>query len=68
MNVDHWVDKNDEEASPRGLFRGKWTPEEQDYARCLIAEFKAGTLDIPSGTTLRGFLARKLDCAPKRYV
>ncbi|CAB9523905.1 expressed unknown protein [Seminavis robusta] len=48
------------------LYRGKWTTEEDAYAHCLIAEFRAGTLDIPSGTTLRGFLAKKLECAPKR--
>jgi sortase (surface protein transpeptidase) len=48
------------------LYRGKWTEEEEAYAYFLIEEFRLGNLSIPHGTTLRGYLARKLDCAPKR--
>lgn len=48
------------------LYRGKWTDEEESYAHYLIEEFRLGNLSIPHGTTLRGYLARKLDCAPKR--
>lgn len=50
------------------LYRGKWTDEEESYAHFLIDEFRLGNLSIPHGTTLRGYLAKKLDCAPKRYV
>lgn len=45
---------------------GKWTPEEEEYVECLIAEFKAGYLPLDEGTTLRSFLAKMLSCNPKR--
>lgn len=45
---------------------GKWTSEEEVYAECLIAEFKAGYLPVSEGQTLRGFLAKLLHCNPKR--
>ena len=48
------------------LYRGKWTDEEESYAHFLIEEFRLGNLSIPHGTTLRGYLAKRLDCAPKR--
>ncbi|KAG5190616.1 hypothetical protein JKP88DRAFT_143084, partial [Tribonema minus] len=48
------------------LRRGKWTQEEDAYARRLIAEFKAGLLPLTDGTTLRTFLSIMLNCDPMR--
>lgn len=48
------------------MHQGKWTSEEEDYVKCLIAAFKAGVVPIPDGTTLRIFLSRMLNCPPKR--
>lgn len=48
------------------LRRGKWTPEEEDYANRLIMEFKAGLLPLTDGTTLRTFLSKLLNCDPMR--
>lgn len=48
------------------LHSGKWTPEEEAYVEGLMEEFRAGTLDLQEGTTLRSFLATKLNCKPKR--
>ena len=45
---------------------GQWTPQEVAYATRLIDEFRNGSLQIPEGTSMRGFLADKLGCAPKR--
>lgn len=48
------------------LRRGKWTPEEEAYARRLIEEFKRGNLPLSEGTTLRTFLSKLLNCDPMR--
>lgn len=48
------------------LHSGKWTLEEEVYVEALMEEFRAGTLDLQEGTTLRSFLAIKLNCKPKR--
>ncbi|KAJ0407966.1 hypothetical protein ATCC90586_001994 [Pythium insidiosum] len=45
---------------------GKWTEEEERFAAALIRYFVAGSLSIPTGTSLRGFLARKLCCSAMR--
>ena len=46
---------------------GKWTAEEEARANQLVADFETGTLqDCENGTTLRSYLARKLNCAPMR--
>lgn len=46
---------------------GKWTLEEETFANRLISEFEAGFLtDCEEGTTLRSYLAKKLNCAPMR--
>jgi len=49
-------------------FSGRWTHEEEQYAEALMEEFRAGSLSIPTGTKLRGYLADKLRCFPKRYA
>ncbi|CAB9512928.1 expressed unknown protein [Seminavis robusta] len=41
---------------------GNWTTEESEYILALMKEFKAGTLPIAKGTTLRKFLSRELGC------
>lgn len=46
---------------------GKWSPEEETYACRLIRDFEQGSLvDCEEGSTLRSYLARKLNCAPMR--
>jgi hypothetical protein len=48
---------------------GKWTQEEEAYARQLILDFREGNfskLECPTGSSLRAFLATKLDCVPMR--
>ena len=40
--------------------KGKWIDEEGVYTKKLIEAFNAGLLKIPSGTTLRSFLAEQL--------
>nr|CCA23596.1 conserved hypothetical protein [Albugo laibachii Nc14]CCA24169.1 conserved hypothetical protein [Albugo laibachii Nc14] len=47
---------------------GKWTHEEEAYAFDLIKAFLTGMLDIPEGTSLRLFLAKKLCCSPMRVT
>lgn len=41
---------------------GKWSIEEEQFARALVSHFRSGSLNIPPGTTLRSYLAEKLDC------
>jgi hypothetical protein len=66
------VDKNDdvasqsmpEESSQRS---GKWSLEEEQLANKLVSDFESGLLDdCENGTTLRSYLAWKLNCAPMR--
>ena len=46
---------------------GKWSAEEEAFANKLIVKFEAGTLiDCCEGSTLRSYLAKKLNCAPMR--
>lgn len=50
----------------RPLRRGKWTREEEAYAKLLIELFEKGQIDEKNGSTLRSFLSRKLHCPPMR--
>ncbi len=46
---------------------GKWSTEEENLANQLVIDFENGALeDCDDGTTLRSYLARKLNCAPMR--
>jgi hypothetical protein len=45
-----------------GLHSGKWSPEENNYADCIVAHFRSGSLRLPNGSTLRAVLAEKLGC------
>jgi len=46
---------------------GKWSADEEFYAKQLITAFENGTLDdCEEGRTLRSYLAMKLNCAPMR--
>ncbi|CAB9504127.1 expressed unknown protein [Seminavis robusta] len=56
----------DEVVEAEPLFYGRWKAEEERYAEMLIQEFRGGNLDIEDGVTLRGYLAKMLNCAPKR--
>ena len=51
---------------PRTLRSGTWTKQEEDYVQALIREFRDGHLPLNEGTSLRSFLAKMLDCKPKR--
>ena len=48
------------------LRTGKWTPEEEEYAKKVIADFHAGVLRAPPATRLRKYLSEKLNCDPMR--
>jgi len=49
------------------LRRGKWTMEEEKYAKDLVQQFENGTVsNCDNGSTLRAFLSRRLHCAPMR--
>ncbi len=56
------------EQNKANLRRGKWTPEEEAYARAVICDFNSGYLDAPIGTTLRAYLSGKLECDPMRIT
>lgn len=46
---------------------GKWSADEENLANQLVTDFENGALeDCDDGTTLRSYLARKLNCAPMR--
>jgi hypothetical protein len=45
---------------------GKWTKEEEVYADILVELFDKGQVDERNGSSLRGFLSRKLHCTPMR--
>jgi hypothetical protein len=54
-----------------GSRKGKWTPEEEKFANKIIEVFNAGLLKLEEnekGTTLRAYLAAKLDCDPMRIT
>ena len=56
--------QNDECSVPRS---GKWTAEEEALANSLVEQFEEGSLlDCLEGTTLRCYLAKRLNCAPMR--
>ncbi len=46
---------------------GKWKPEEEAFAARLISAFNKGELtDCVEGTSLRSYLAKRLNCIPMR--
>ncbi|EQC38877.1 hypothetical protein SDRG_03835 [Saprolegnia diclina VS20] len=54
-------------ASAPHLRMGKWFPEEEQFALVLIECFILGAFaDLATGTSLRSFLAEKLQCPPMR--
>jgi hypothetical protein len=46
------------------LRKGKWTIQEEQYVSKIILAFTQGLLNLPAGTTLRGYLSEKLHCDP----
>lgn len=46
--------------------KGKWSYEELKYAAAILQYFRKGLLDIPAGTTLRSYMAERLQCDPMR--
>jgi hypothetical protein len=65
LNVD---DTDAPSTSASEVRKGKWTPEEEDYAAILIEHFDSGLLSLPEGTTLRVYLAEQLNCDPMRIT
>ncbi|CAM9948774.1 unnamed protein product, partial [Phaeothamnion confervicola] len=53
---------------PRDLRKGKWSTEEEDYTARIIHFFSTGVLQLGEGTTLRVYLADKLECDPMRIT
>lgn len=51
-----------------GLRSGKWTPEEETFTNTIIHYFKRGLLDIEDGTSLRWYLAKRLNCEAMRVT
>jgi hypothetical protein len=46
---------------------GKWAKDEEAFAARLISAFDKGELmDCMEGTTLRSYLAKRLNCVPMR--
>lgn len=52
--------------SPSCSRSGPWCKEEEEYAAALIDCFLHGILDLAEGTSLRAFLASRLQCNPMR--
>jgi len=50
------------------LRKGKWTTEEEEFTTRIIHHFGTGLLFLPEGTTLRSYLAEKLNCDPMRIT
>lgn len=50
------------------LRRGRWSPEELEYANAVIGNFKVGLLTIPPNVTLRSYISEKLKCEPTRII
>ena len=50
------------------LRKGKWSQEEEEYTSRIIYYFRNGMLQLPEGTTLRGYLAEQLNCDPMRIT
>lgn len=48
--------------------KGKWTIEEEEFTTRIIEYFNTGLLELPEGTTLRSYLADKLNCDPMRIT
>lgn len=65
---DDTAESPESDQNKSNLRRGKWTPEEETYARAVISDFNSGYLDAPIGTTLRAFLSTKLECDPMRVT
>jgi hypothetical protein len=57
-----------EKDGTKKLRKGKWTPEEEEYANAVTRYFRSGLLELPNGHTLRSYLAYKLNCDPMRIT
>jgi len=56
-------DVNNGSAQQKSTMRtGKWSIDEEQFARALVSHFRSGSLNISPCTTLRSYLAEKLDC------
>jgi hypothetical protein len=65
----HTISSDDESVhsvTHSNLRIGKWTEEEEAFAMEMVKQFTSGALNIPTGTSLRSYLAKKLRCSPMR--
>lgn len=53
---------------PPGLRNGKWTAEEEAFTNMIIYYFKLGRLHVEDGTSLRWYLAKRLNCEAMRVT
>lgn len=53
---------------PPGLRSGKWTSEEEAFTNMIIHYFKRGLLHVEDGTSLRWYLAKRLNCEAMRVT
>lgn len=60
--------EEDSKIDRSGLRKGKWTAEEEDYTSRIIYYFNSGLINLPEGSTLRSYLAYKLNCDPMRIT
>lgn len=59
--------RNEQEFDYSTPRNGKWTAEEEALANSLVEKFEEGSLlDCLEGTTLRCYLAKRLNCSPMR--
>ena len=48
--------------------KGKWSPEESEYASCIVDHFTNGWLVLPLKYTLREYLSKALHSDPMRIT
>eukprot|EP00592_Proboscia_alata_P027099 CAMPEP_0194428892 /NCGR_PEP_ID=MMETSP0176-20130528/43560_1 /TAXON_ID=216777 /ORGANISM="Proboscia alata, Strain PI-D3" /LENGTH=1181 /DNA_ID=CAMNT_0039241565 /DNA_START=243 /DNA_END=3788 /DNA_ORIENTATION=- len=64
----HQQHRQHQKLDKSNLRKGKWTAEEEEYTSRIIHHFSTGLLTLPEGTTLRSYLAKKLQCDPMRIT
>ncbi|CAK4096169.1 unnamed protein product [Aphanomyces euteiches] len=64
----HHTKRSTKSKCPPGLRSGKWTVEEEVFTNKMIHFFRLGLLDIEDGTSLRWYLAKKLNCEAMRVT
>ncbi|CAB9521887.1 expressed unknown protein [Seminavis robusta] len=60
--------ESEEKGKSKGVYLrgGTWSDEEMEFMLAMVKEFRAGSVPIKKGTTMRSYLAGQLRCIPKR--